>query len=120
MSHTSHTSHSIADAIPTVVTRYLEAADRGDAAALADCFTSEGTVTDEGTTYRGRHEIVGWRDQLGSRWEYTSRVTTAEATDDHRIRVGVHVEGNFPGGHADLTYSFEVDGGRISSLSIVE
>ena len=106
--------------VPAVVTRYLEAADRGDAEALAACFTPEGTVVDEGVTYRGRQEIIGWRHQLSSTWEYTSTVTSSRSLDEHRFRVGVLVEGNFPGGRADLTYSFSVDGDQLTALAIVE
>ncbi len=107
------------DAPPPVVTRYLEAADRGDIEALAACFAPDGTVVDEGVTYRGQ-EIVRWREELGSKWEYTSTVTGCRAVDDARFVVNVLVEGNFPGGRADLTYSFSVDGDLLTALTIVE
>lgn len=106
-------------AVPPVVTRYLEAADQGDARAVAACFVPDGTVMDEGVTYRGRQAIIGWRHQLSSTWEYTSRVTSSRPVDEHRFLVGVLVEGNFPGGRADLTYSFSVDGGQLTALAIV-
>ena len=106
--------------VPSVVTRYLQAADQGDAKALAACFTPDGTVVDEGVTYRGRDGIVGWRHQLSSTWEYTSKVTSSHSVDGHRFLVGVLVEGNFPGGRAELTYSFAVDGGQLMALVIVE
>ncbi len=108
------------DTSPPVVSRYLEAADRRDAATLAGCFTPDGTVVDEGVTYRGRDEIIGWRQQLAATWEYTSTVTSCRAVDEHRFLVGVLAEGNFPGGRADLTYSFSVDGDQLTALSIVE
>jgi len=52
----------MSDTAPAVVTRYLAAADAGDLPTLADCFASDGTVLDEGRTYRGRGEIIGWRN----------------------------------------------------------
>jgi hypothetical protein len=105
---------------PEVVTRYLEAADRRDTDALAACFAPDGTVVDEGVTYRGHDEIVGWRRQLGTKWEYTSTVTGSRAVDDHRFVVGVLVEGDFPGGRADLTYTFSAEGDRLTALTIGE
>ena len=108
------------DTPPEVVTRYLEAADRRDIEALAACFAPDGTVVDEGVTYRGRDEIIGWRRQLGTAWEYTSTVTGSRAVDNHRFVVTVLAEGNFPGGRADLTYSFSLDGDRLTALTIVE
>jgi hypothetical protein len=109
-----------AESAPEVVTRYLDAADRWDTPALAACFTPDGTVVDEGVTYRGREEIIRWREQLDSKWEYTSTVTGSRAVDEHRFLVNVLVEGNFPGGRADLTYSFSVAGEFLTALTIVE
>ena len=65
----------MSDTAPAVVTRYLAAADAGDLPTLADCFASDGTVLDEGRTYRGRGEIIGWREALAGTWTYTSSVT---------------------------------------------
>ncbi len=105
---------------PAVVTRYLRAADDQDFEALAACFTPEGTVVDEGNTYRGHDAIVAWRERTAATWEYTSTVLGSEAIGDGEYRVVVHVEGNFPGGTADLTYTFSVDGDRLAALTIVE
>ncbi len=106
--------------LPPVVARYLEAADRGDIEALAACFSPDGTVVDEGVTYRGPDEIARWREELNSTWEYTSTVTGFRPAGDDRFTVHVLVEGNFPGGRADLTYSFSVRGDELSALTIVE
>lgn len=105
---------------PAVITRYLDAAFTGDFASLADCFTSEGTVTDEGRTYRGHAEIIGWRESLTSQWTYTSTVTSSEPIDDDEYRVTAHIVGNFPGGVADLTYRFVLHEGLIADLTIGE
>jgi len=120
MTHTPMTPARPLQAPPAVVARYLAAADGQDTRALAGCFTTGGTVVDEGVIYRGHEEIVRWREELGARWEYTSTVTSTQAVDNHQFLVGVHVEGNFPGGQADLTYRFTVAGDALSSLSIVE
>lgn len=105
---------------PGVITRYLAAAAGADFGALADCFTADGTVTDEGHTYRGRAEIVGWRESVTSQWTYTSEVTGSEPVNEAEYRVTVHILGNFPGGVADLTYRFVLHDGLIADLTIGE
>jgi hypothetical protein len=106
--------------VPAVITRYLQSADGSDFEALAACFTPDGTVVDEEVTYRGRREIVGWRESTGAKWEYTSSVKSIEPLSDHECLAVVHVEGNFPGGVADLRYRFVLEDGLISSLTIVQ
>jgi hypothetical protein len=104
---------------PDVITRYLRAADRKDAAELAACFTTDGTVLDEGVTYTGRDEIVGWREKTISQWEYTSTVGSSSALAPNLYRIGVHLVGNFPGGEVDLAFDFALRDELISSLRIV-
>jgi hypothetical protein len=105
---------------PAVITRYLVAAPAGDFVALADCFTADGTVTDEGHTYRGRTEIIGWRESLASQWTFTTTVTSSEPISDDEYRVTVHVVGDFPGGVVDLTYQFVLHDDLIADLTIGE
>ena len=103
---------------PAVITRYLAAAAAGDFAVLADCFTVDGTATDEGHTYRGRAEIIGWRESLASQFTYTATVTSSEPISDNEYRVTAHAVGDFPGGVADLTYRFTLNDGLIADLTI--
>jgi hypothetical protein len=106
------------DTAPPVVHRYLSAADAGNFAALADCFTADGSVTDEGKTYHGRSEIIAWREALAGLWTYTSTITANEPIGPDEHRLGVRVEGNFPGGVAELTYRFALRDGLIAKLDI--
>lgn len=103
---------------PPVVTRYLQAAEDGDYDTLVACFTDDGTVLDEGRTYHGREAIRSWRESPRSQWEFTATVTDSEPDGGARHIVRTHVEGNFPGGVADLTYRFTLTGGQIADLTI--
>jgi hypothetical protein len=103
---------------PAVVVEYLEAAETGDAARLGACFAEDGEVHDEGRTYRGRAEIIRWRDETLSKWTYTTTLLDSEPAGDSAYRVTVRVEGNFPGGTADLGFDFVLADGLISSLRI--
>ena len=48
---------------------------------------------------------------------YTTEFTGAAPTDAG-VDVGQHLEGNFPGGVADLHYRFTLDGAAISRVVI--
>ena len=108
------------DAPALVVTRYLAAADARDSQALADCFTADGTVSDEGVTHRGHGQIVGWREGLAAKWTYTTKVTESQPLADGQYLGSVRVEGDFPGGVADLRYLFALRDELIADLSIAE
>lgn len=105
---------------PEIVTRYLRAADAQDAQGCAACFTDDGTVLDEGVTYTGREEIARWRELTLAKYTYTATVTGSEPLPGGDHRVAVHVEGDFPGGQADLVYGFTLRDGLIAALRIVE
>ena len=75
-------------------------------------------VVDERQTWRGRAEIRDWREGPASKYVYTTEVAAIEPTGDHRFRATGRLEGNFPGGTADLHWDFTVRDGLISRLEI--
>jgi hypothetical protein len=101
-----------------VVNRYLTAASTGNIAALADCFTPDGVVVDEGHTYRGHEQIIGWRKDLAGKWTFTSTVTGSQPIGPDEYQVSVRVEGNFPGAVANLIYRFTLTDDLVKELSI--
>ncbi len=104
---------------PAAVRGYLAAAEREDAEALAACFAEDGTVTDEGRTYTGRAEIAGWRRAVAGQWTYTTEVTAVEPVGPDEYLVSAHIEGDFPGGSADLGFRFVLRDELIADLTIV-
>lgn len=105
------------DGLPDNITTFMTALDdRDDARALAT-FTTGAVVTDEGHDYRGRDEIEAWLTTSVSEYTYTTQFTGATTTDAG-VDVGQHLEGDFPGGVADLHYRFTLDGALISRLVI--
>jgi hypothetical protein len=103
---------------PEIIDRYLRLATGSDTAALAECFTPDAVVTDDGRTYHGRDEIRAWRDSVASAFEYTARVLQTEAGADGRHVVTALVEGSFPGSPLQLRYAFTLRDNRISELII--
>lgn len=106
------------NALPTVVTTYLTAHRARDVATANSTFTADAAVTDEGQTVQGRQNIDGWLANAGSEYSFTTTFTGATMPDPDHVDVVQRLEGDFPGGVADLHYRFTLDSGLISRLVI--
>jgi len=105
------------DALPDTIKTFMTALDARDSDRALATFTADAAVTDEGRDYTGRDEIGAWLAAAVSEYTYTTEFTGATTTDGG-VDVGQHLEGNFPGGVADLYYRFTLDGALISRLVI--
>ncbi len=103
---------------PDAIVRYLDTAAAGDFAALAECFTEDAVVADDGHVYLGRAAIIGWRESVASAFAFTTTITDVEQAAEGGVTVSVRVEGNFPGGVVDLTQRFALRDGLIAELVI--
>ena len=63
-------------------------------------------------------EIRGWRLGPASKYEYTTTLERIDSIDDTHCRASGHIDGNFPGGTAELTWDFSTIGDLISRLTI--
>lgn len=106
------------DSLPTVVDEYFARMDGDDKLAVADLFAPGSYVVDNGTTYRGDGEIRGWLSGQASEFTTTSRRLLTDRSGSS-VMVVLRVEGDFPGGVADLTVDFLLDSSeRIRGLTI--
>ena len=103
---------------PAAIDRYLREAAGGDLDILLGCFTSDATVIDEDTTFRGHAEIRRWRETVTSKFTYTLTVLSTDAVSADRYTVTVRLDGNFPGNSVQLRFRFALRGGLISELEI--
>lgn len=103
--------------LPEPVAAYF-AADRLDGEAVARCFTRDAFVKDEGHTYNGRDAIKVWKTETSRKYTYTCEPIHMEQKHDTTI-VTCHLEGNFPGGKADLRFLFRMERGKIASLEVI-
>jgi len=103
---------------PAPVQRYLAADEARDSATLATSFAPDATLIDDGHAYFGRDAILDWRDGPASEWTYTQEITEAAPTGPNTYGLTVHLEGDFPGGVADLHYRFAVLDDQIVHLTI--
>ncbi len=103
--------------LPIAIAGYFEADRAGDADAVADCFTTDAVVRDEGHTYTGRGAIREWKANASADYSYTVE-PFALADEGVRTIVTSHVVGDFPGSPVDLRYLFTLAGDRVSALEI--
>ena len=103
--------------LPDPITAYF-AADRLDGDAVARCFTSGAVVKDEGRTYVGVAAIKQWKAETAAKYTYTCEPLSAEQKNGTTV-VTSHLEGDFPGGRADLRFFFRLERGKIANLEIV-
>jgi ketosteroid isomerase-like protein len=104
--------------MPAVVTGYFDADARRDTDAVVALFTDDAEVVDEGKTWRGIRMIRAWREGPASQYEYTTELFDTDQTGKNEYLVTGSLEGNFPGGSAELRWRFTVTGDRISRLHI--
>jgi ketosteroid isomerase-like protein len=106
------------DELPATITNYLTAHRERDVATAVAAFTDDAVVTDEGHTYRGRDQISAWLTSAGTGYTYTTEFVGATTLDAAHVDVVQHLEGDFPGGTADLHFRFIMDGALIRRLVI--
>lgn len=106
------------DELPATMTTYLTAHQARDAATAIAAFTGDAVVTDEGRDYRGREEIMAWLTGSSSAYTFTTEFTCATELESAQFDVVQHLEGDFPGGTADLHFRFTMDAALISRLVI--
>lgn len=105
------------DSLPPALRRYLDAAPN-DRASVADVFRPGAVVTDEGRTHQGIAAVRAWLDGAGSEYTYTTTFTGQRSDDVDHWTVAARLEGDFPGGVADLRYHVELRDGLIETLLI--
>jgi hypothetical protein len=104
--------------LPQTITSYLKAHQAGDLDIAMQSYEPGAAVTDEGRTYNGHAEIRAWLSRSASEYTYTIEMTGASTLGDGRYDVMHHLEGNFPGGTADLHFRFTLRNGKIARLVI--
>ena len=105
------------DALPDTVRTFMTALDARQVDQALATLRPDAVVTDEGHDYKGHDDIGNWIATAGSEYTYTTEFTGATVSDTG-IDVGQHLEGDFPGGVADLHYRFTFAGALISRVVI--
>jgi len=104
--------------VPPVIAHYLEAHDRHDTSRALSTFIDDATVIDESREYHGIDDIRRWLDTAAREFTYTRTTLGASRIDSDTWLIENRLEGDFPGGLADLQYRFSMRAGRIAELVI--
>ena len=103
--------------LPTPIAIYIDAENRGDVEALAQCFAEDAVVRDEGRTIEGLLAIKEWKAETKKKYQHTIE-PLASARKDSKTIVTNRLTGNFPGSPIELEFVFTLDGDKIVSLEI--
>jgi hypothetical protein len=103
--------------LPKPIALYIDAENRDDTEALAQCFAEDAVVRDEGRTIEGLAAIEQWKVETTKKYRHTVE-PLASAQKDGKIIVTNRLTGNFPGSPIELEFVFELDGDKIASLEI--
>jgi hypothetical protein len=103
---------------PTVINNYFRASADYDQNMLAECFTENAVLYDEGKEFHGRNaikeHIVGTNKTFQVKEEIKHAVTQKD-----EIVVTTIVSGTFEGSPCALAYHFKLENRMISCLNIV-
>lgn len=103
--------------LPACVAGYWSAANAGNSAAAAGCFTADAMVLDEGKTHQGSTAIEEWIEQT-TQASHPTVEPLRSASEAGRLLVTAKVSGSFPGSPVELDFEFTLADGKISKLEI--
>ena len=104
--------------LPATIRAYLAAHAAGEADAAVRTFAPTAVVVDQGQTFRGTQEILDFLRNAGGEFTYTTELIGAQRIDDAQWIVANRLEGDFPGGVAELSYRFNLIDDLIAELVI--
>ena len=103
--------------LPAPIAGYFDADKTGNTEAVADWFTENAIVKDEGKEHHGRDAVRAWKTGASQAFSYTVEPFAMLRDGDLTI-VTSHLTGDFPGSPVDLRYFFTLSGDKIAALEI--
>lgn len=104
--------------LPTTIRAFLNAQEARDADAALSLLSPGAVISDIGEPFSGEDSLRRFVTEAGAEFTYTTEITGVRRDGETWV-VGHHLEGDFPGGTADLDYRFLLAGERIERLDIV-
>ncbi len=106
----THMAKNVAD--------YFAASNKRDADGVAECFTPDAVVVDEGRERKGIAEILEWKAWAEKEFQPVYETLDAEEASGKTI-VRSRVSGTFPGSPVVLRFAFTLKGDKIALLEVV-
>lgn len=105
--------------LPPAIVRYLDAKDdTRNRESVLDAFAPGARVTDEGILYEGLDAVHGWLTSVATEYTYTTTLTGQRSDGPGQWTVRARLQGDFPGGVADLLFRFAAGDEGITELVI--
>jgi hypothetical protein len=82
--------------LPLTIRNYLGAHAARDTEAALRAFTPTAVVVDQGESFRGTEEIIGFLREAGAEFSYTTELISARRIDDAHWVATNRLEGDFP------------------------
>ena len=103
--------------LPKAIAAYIAAENGHDGQDLAQCFTEDAVVRDEGRTIKGLPAIEQWKAGTKKKYQHTIE-PLGSVQKDGKVNVRARLAGNFPGSPIELQFVFHLEAGKIASLEI--
>ncbi|WP_026629045.1 nuclear transport factor 2 family protein [Dyadobacter alkalitolerans] len=103
--------------LPSNIEGFIRAQNNLDSTAFAAYFTEHATVSDEGSSYSGRAEIIKWIQEATEKYNMQLKPIDFIQSGS-KGKLTVEVSGTFPGSPAVMHYHLGFDEKLISSLKI--
>ncbi|CAB3963857.1 MULTISPECIES: nuclear transport factor 2 family protein [Burkholderia] len=103
--------------LPDSIRVYFDFSNGSDTARVAQCFTQDAVVVDEGRTYCGHDAIESWNRDSRKKYAFTVEPVAASRNGE-RLTITARVVGNYPGSPVQLDHVFDLAGDKIGSLEI--
>lgn len=105
--------------LPKVITDLVDAQNRFDSIAYANCFSETAVVFDEGKTHSGRQEIQRWIDAANKK--YRTVMQPLEYTENGTAGIlSAECSGTFQGSPIILKFHFDIVDEQIRHLKVTE
>ncbi|WP_370897374.1 nuclear transport factor 2 family protein [Chryseobacterium gossypii] len=103
--------------LPLVLKKLLEAQNTSDSVLYSECFSENALVFDEGKVYKGKDEIRRWNEKTNT--QYQTQIEPLEFSEEgETYKLKASISGSFEGSPITLTFTFQIENDKISSLMI--
>ena len=103
--------------LPFPIQAYFDSDQRRDGEALVQTFAPDAIVKDEGNSYAGHTAIREWWRATKDKYQ-TVLEPLAVDEEEGTTTVRARATGRFPGSPATISFTFRLEGDRISRLDI--
>jgi ketosteroid isomerase-like protein len=104
--------------LPRTIRAFDDAHAARDADAALTLMATGAVISDLGESFTGEEALRHFISEAGAEFTYTDDIIAVSREGEVWV-VTHHLEGDFPGGTADLNYRFVLDGEQIGRLDIV-